>query len=32
VFLQKKDALYFCALTETANSPDLTTRYCKPVH
>ena len=22
VFLQKKDALYFCALTETANSPD----------
>jgi hypothetical protein len=32
VFLQKKDKLYFCALAETANSPDLSTRYCKPVH
>jgi hypothetical protein len=32
VFLQKKDKLYFCALAETANSPELATRYCKPVH
>ena len=32
VFLQKKDKLYFCALLETANSSDLSTRYCKPVH
>jgi hypothetical protein len=32
VFLQKKDKLYFCALLETPNSPDLSTRYCKPVH
>jgi hypothetical protein len=31
VFLQKKDKLYFCALAETTNSPDLSTRYCKPV-
>ncbi len=31
VFLQKKDKLFFCVIAETAASPDVATRYCKPV-
>ncbi len=31
LFLQKKDQLFVCFVTETAQSPTLTTRYCKPV-
>jgi hypothetical protein len=31
VFLQKKDKLFFCVVAETAASPDVATRYCKPV-
>jgi hypothetical protein len=29
--LQKKDQLFFCNVTETPQSPAVTTRYCKPV-
>jgi hypothetical protein len=32
IFLQKADSLYFCVATETPNSTDLRTQYCKPVH
>jgi H+/gluconate symporter-like permease len=31
MFLQKKDKLFFCVVAETATSPDVATRYCKPV-
>ncbi|HLH91962.1 MAG TPA: hypothetical protein VKX28_26320 [Xanthobacteraceae bacterium] len=31
LYLQQKEKLYFCFVTETPNSPALTTRYCKPV-
>ena len=31
VFLQKKDKLFLCFVTETPKSPSVTTRYCKPV-
>ena len=31
VFLQRKDKLFFCVVAETAASPDVATRYCKPV-
>jgi len=31
VYLQKKEKLYFCFVSETPNSPAVTTRYCKPV-
>jgi hypothetical protein len=31
LFLQKKDKLFFCVVAETATSPDVATRYCKPV-
>ena len=31
VFLQKKDKLFFCNVTETPTSTTLATRYCKPV-
>jgi hypothetical protein len=31
VFLQKKDKLFFCVAAETPTSPDVATRYCKPV-
>ena len=31
VFLQKKDKLFFCVVAETAASPNVATRYCKPV-
>ena len=31
VYLQKKDQVFFCFITETPNSPAVTTRYCKPV-
>lgn len=30
-FLQKKDKLLFCVVAEAAASPDVATRYCKPV-
>jgi hypothetical protein len=32
LFLQKKDQLFVCFVSETPNSPAVTTRYCKPVH
>ncbi len=32
VFLQKGQNLQLCFVSETPNSPALTTRYCKPVH
>jgi hypothetical protein len=32
LFLQKKDKMFFCLLVETTSSPDVGTRYCKPVH
>jgi hypothetical protein len=32
VFLQKKDKLFLCFISETPASPAVTTRYCKPVH
>jgi len=32
VFLQKGQSLQLCFVSETPNSPALTTRYCKPVH
>ena len=31
LFLQKKDQLFACFVSETPQSPALTTRYCKPV-
>jgi hypothetical protein len=31
VFLQKKEKLYFCYVTETPTSATVATRYCKPV-
>jgi hypothetical protein len=31
VYLQKKEKLYFCYVTETATSATVATRYCKPV-
>jgi hypothetical protein len=31
LFLQKKDQLYFCTVSETRTSKALTTQYCKPV-
>ena len=30
-YLQKKDKLFFCNVTETPTSTTLATRYCKPV-
>ena len=32
VFLEKGPSLYACFVVETPTSPDLKTRYCKPVH
>jgi hypothetical protein len=32
VFLQKGQSLQLCFVSETPNSPAVTTRYCKPVH
>jgi hypothetical protein len=31
LFLQKKDQLYFCVVSETKTSAALTTQYCKTV-
>jgi hypothetical protein len=31
VYLQKKDQLFFCNVTETPTSTTVATRYCKPV-
>ena len=31
IYLQKKDKLFFCNVTETPTSTTLATRYCKPV-
>jgi hypothetical protein len=31
VFLQKGNALFFCFVAETPNSPTVATKYCKPV-
>jgi hypothetical protein len=31
IFLQKGDKLIACFVAETPKSPDLATRYCKPV-
>ncbi len=31
VYLQKKDQVFFCFVTETPTSKAVTTRYCKPV-
>jgi hypothetical protein len=31
VFLQKGNALVFCFVAETPDSPTLATKYCKPV-
>jgi hypothetical protein len=31
LYLQKKDRLFFCLVTETPQSFAVTTRYCKPV-
>lgn len=31
LFLQKKDQLIVCFVSETPQSPAVTTRYCKPV-
>jgi hypothetical protein len=31
VFLQKKDQLFFCFVSETPSSRAVTTGYCKPV-
>jgi hypothetical protein len=31
LYLQKKDQLFFCNVTETPTSTTLATRYCKPV-
>lgn len=32
LFLQKADKLFLCFVTEHADTKDLTTKYCKPVH
>jgi hypothetical protein len=32
LFLQKGDNLFACFVSETPESPDLKTNYCKPVH
>jgi hypothetical protein len=32
LFLEKGPSLYACFVVETPASPDLKTRYCKPVH
>ena len=31
VFLQKKDQLFLCLVTETPSSKTVSTNYCKPV-
>jgi len=31
VFLQKGNALFFCFVAETPDSPTVATKYCKPV-
>jgi hypothetical protein len=31
LFLQKKDKLFLCFVSETEKSPSVATRYCKPV-
>ena len=31
VYLQKKDKLFFCLVSETPTSATVSTRYCKPV-
>src|SRR5262245_33213771 len=31
LYLQKKDQLFLCFVSETPQSPAVTTRYCKPV-
>ena len=31
LFLQKKDQLFVCFVSETPQSPVVTTNYCKPV-
>jgi hypothetical protein len=31
LFLHKGDKLIFCVVAETEKSPDVATRYCKPV-
>ena len=31
LFLQKKDQLFVCFVSEMTQSPAVTTRYCKPV-
>ena len=31
LYLQQKEKLFFCFVSETPSSPTLTTRYCKPV-
>ena len=31
LFLVKGDKLFFCVAAETPKSPDVATRYCKPV-
>jgi hypothetical protein len=30
--LQKNDKLYLCFVTERPDTPDIATKYCKPVH
>jgi hypothetical protein len=32
LFLQLGESLYLCFVSESPNSPDLKTHYCKPVH
>jgi hypothetical protein len=32
IMLQKSDKLYLCFVTERPDTPDLVTKYCKPVH
>jgi hypothetical protein len=31
LYLQKKDQLFFCLVSETPQSPAVATQYCKPV-
>jgi hypothetical protein len=31
LFLQKKDKVFFCVVSETPTSASVATRYCKPV-
>jgi hypothetical protein len=31
LYLQKKDRLFFCLVSETPQSKTVSTRYCKPV-